>query len=69
MKEETSDSLTFFTFWFLESLFLKILWNYLMPDLFNLPIITYWQALWLDMLCGIFFISTPQSYYLRKILG
>jgi hypothetical protein len=29
------------------------IWNFLMPDLFHLPLIGFWQALCLDLLCGI----------------
>jgi hypothetical protein len=36
---------------------LQLLWNWLMPDLFNLPAITFWQALGLNMLAGILFKS------------
>ena len=36
---------------------LQLLWNWLMPTLFNLPMITFWQALGLNMLAGILFKS------------
>ena len=36
---------------------LQLLWNWLMPNLFNLPVITFWQALGLNMLAGILFKS------------
>ena len=36
---------------------LQLLWNWLMPNLFNMPIITFWQALGLNMLAGILFKS------------
>lgn len=36
---------------------LQLLWNWLMPTLFNLPVITFWQALGLNMLAGILFKS------------
>jgi hypothetical protein len=36
---------------------LQLLWNWLMPNLFNLPAITFWQALGLNMLAGILFKS------------
>ena len=32
-----------------------LLWNWLMPYLFQLPIITYWQALGISFLCGLLF--------------
>lgn len=34
---------------------LMLLWNWLMPMLFNLPIITFWQAVGLNLLSGILF--------------
>jgi hypothetical protein len=34
---------------------LQLLWNWLMPQLFNLPMITFWQALGLNLLAGILF--------------
>ena len=36
---------------------LQLLWNWLMPTIFNLPMITFWQALGLNMLAGILFKS------------
>ena len=33
------------------------LWNVLMPVIFNLPMITLWQAIGLDVLFTIFFTS------------
>ena len=34
---------------------LQLLWNWLMPTIFNLPMITFWQAFGLNMLAGILF--------------
>jgi hypothetical protein len=34
-----------------------LLWNCLMPELFNLPVITYWQSAGLIFLCRILFSS------------
>ncbi len=31
------------------------LWNWLMPDLFGLPIITFWEAIGIHFLSGILF--------------
>jgi hypothetical protein len=31
------------------------LWNWLMPFLFGVPVITFWQALGISFLCGILF--------------
>lgn len=37
---------------------LMILWNMLMPHIFNLPYISFWQALQLNMLSTLLFKST-----------
>ena len=34
---------------------LQLLWNWLMPQLFNLPMVTFWQAFGLNLLAGILF--------------
>ena len=34
---------------------LMLLWNWLMPELFGLPEITFWQAIGLNILCTIMF--------------
>lgn len=34
---------------------LQLLWNWLMPTIFNLPTITFWQALGLNILASILF--------------
>ncbi len=36
------------------------LWNWLMPVIFSLPMITFWQAWGLVVLSHIFFKSSPQ---------
>lgn len=36
------------------------LWNYLMPTIFNLPVITFWQAIGLLILSRIFFGCGPR---------
>lgn len=33
------------------------IWNYLMPDLFAVPVIGFWQAFWGVFLCGLLFKS------------
>ena len=41
------------------------LWNWLMPVIFNLPTITVWQALGLDILFGLLFggrVATSSTY-------
>jgi hypothetical protein len=42
---------------FLFGLFVKLLWNWLMPDLFNLKEITYWQAVGIVVLAHLIFGS------------
>ena len=37
------------------------LWNWLMPVIFGLKTITFWQALGLNILCGILFRSSTSS--------
>jgi hypothetical protein len=37
---------------------LMLLWNWLMPELFHLPIISFWQAIGLNILSSILFKST-----------
>ena len=37
------------------------LWNWLMPTIFGLPYITFWQALGLNILSTILFKSTSTS--------
>jgi hypothetical protein len=37
------------------------LWNWLMPEIFGLKVITFWQALGLNMLSGILFKSSSKS--------
>lgn len=36
---------------------LMLLWNALIPDIFGLPVITYWQAVGLALLSSILFKS------------
>jgi asparagine N-glycosylation enzyme membrane subunit Stt3 len=35
-----------------------LLWNWLMPTIFNLPYITFWQACGINLLASILFKST-----------
>ena len=37
---------------------LMLLWNWLMPELFGLPLITFWQAIGLNILSTILFRPT-----------
>lgn len=32
-----------------------LLWNLVMPDIFNVPVIDFWHALGLSLLCGCLF--------------
>lgn len=38
-----------------------LLWGAVVPDLFGLPAIGYWQAVWLTWLCHVLFKSTTDS--------
>ena len=38
-----------------------LLWNWLMPELFHLPIITFWQALGIAVLSSILFKSSSSK--------
>jgi hypothetical protein len=40
---------------FLSGLFVYLIWNAIIPDLFSLKQITYWQSVGLFILCNIFF--------------
>ena len=40
---------------------LMVLWNLLMPQLFNLPEIGFWQAVGLNFMCSIMFKGTSPS--------
>jgi hypothetical protein len=37
------------------------LWNWLAPTVFHLPLLTYWQAYGLYLLCAILFKSSSSS--------
>lgn len=39
----------------------KWLWNYLMPVVFGLPVISVWQAWALNILCGFLFKGSNSS--------
>lgn len=43
---------------FLTALFIMLLWNWLFPVIFHLPIIGYWQALGLNIMSNILFKPT-----------
>lgn len=40
---------------------LMLLWNWLMPDIFNLPQIGFWQAVGLQVLSTLLFKSTTSN--------
>ncbi len=48
-------------------IFVKLLWNALMPEIFGLPAITYWQAVGLAVLAHVFFGSDHSHHYERSI--
>jgi len=41
--------------------FVMLLWNALMPVIFGLTTLTYWQSVGLSLLCGFLFKSTSTS--------
>lgn len=47
-----------FLFALLSGVPVYFLWNWLCPGLFDLPVITFWQAVGLSALCGCLFKST-----------
>ncbi len=48
-------ALYFVAYLFIISYVLGLLWNFTIPDIFNLKEITYWQAFRLNILCSILF--------------
>lgn len=44
---------------FLLGLFVMLLWNWLMPEIFGLPVISYWQSWGLVLLAHMLFKSRP----------
>ncbi len=57
--------LGFIVMWAIFSLIIAIpiyyLWNWLMPELFGLTVVTYWQAWGLSVLAAILFKGTSSS--------
>jgi hypothetical protein len=45
----------------LQGLPVWLLWNAVIPSIFGLPSITFWQAIALSILCGCLFKSTSSS--------
>jgi hypothetical protein len=43
-----------------------LLWNWLMPDIFALPALNYWQTLGLAVLCRIFFGGIPLGHFAHR---
>ena len=46
---------------FIAGIFVMWLWNWLMPIIFQLPVITFWQAVGLAMLCRCLFGTGTSS--------
>lgn len=46
---------------FLFGWFVMLLWNWLIPMIFGLTTLTYWEAFGLTVLCGLLFKSTNTS--------
>jgi hypothetical protein len=38
-----------------------LIWNWLMPELFGMPFVTFWQAFWGTFLCSLLFKSSSKS--------
>ena len=53
-------------FIFLGGKVVQLLWNWLLPPLFDFPTITFWQALGLLLLCRILFGSFGSSGRVRR---
>lgn len=45
---------------------IMLLWNWLMPVIFGLPIITFWQAVGIDVLMTILFIPVHFNITYKK---
>lgn len=39
----------------------QLLWNAAVPDLFSLPRLGFWKAMWLSLLCSLLFKSGPAN--------
>lgn len=46
---------------FISAWVVSMCWNYIMPYLFGLPTITYWQAFVIQILCGCLFKNNISS--------
>ncbi len=51
----------FFVCALINGVIVMLLWNWLLPDLFGLTTITYWQGVGLSYLCSILFKSVSTS--------
>lgn len=58
--------LLIFLFALLSGVPVFFLWNWLCPELFNLPVITFWQAVGLSALCGCLFKNTSSNSTSKK---
>ena len=52
---------TIFFLAFIYAFFISLAWNCVMPSIFNLPTIGYWQAFVLSFLCGLLFKSNVST--------
>ena len=48
-------------FAFVPAILVKLLWNALMPSLFGLPVLTYWQSYGMWLLCWLLFGKSGSS--------
>ena len=51
---------------FLFGYFVMLLWNWLLPDIFGLKKISYWQAWGLVLLCHLLFKTGPHPHHSRN---
>jgi len=60
MSEKIGITIGEICFLFILSFFTMLLWNWLMPELFKLATVTYWQACGLTGLSSILFKRHPK---------
>lgn len=51
---------------FFRAWLIQICWNYVMPYIFGLPVLTYWQAFAVGVLSSLIIGRTSQSYKEKK---
>jgi len=56
-REEIFEQILVIPFFFLAVWIVMLLWNALLPDIFGLPVITFWQAAGIKILFRLLFTS------------